>query len=41
METTLEARNADEKQADDLLEKVKEINQKQMTAPPSSSGQSQ
>jgi len=36
METTPEARQADEKQADDLLEKVKEINQKQMTAPPSS-----
>ncbi|MHB8411174.1 MAG: tetratricopeptide repeat protein [Candidatus Acidiferrales bacterium] len=36
METTPDARQADEKQADDLLEKVKEINQKQMTAPPSS-----
>lgn len=35
METTSEARQADEKQADDLLEKVKEINQKEMTATPS------
>jgi tetratricopeptide (TPR) repeat protein len=30
METDTDARQADEKQADDLLEKVKEINQKQM-----------
>ena len=36
METTPDARQADEKQADDLLEKVKEINQKQMTASPTS-----
>lgn len=36
METTSEARQADEKQADDLLEKVKEINQKEMTTPSSS-----
>ncbi|MGB6484359.1 MAG: hypothetical protein WBE86_12815 [Candidatus Acidiferrales bacterium] len=35
METSSDARDADEKQADDLLEKVKEINQKQMTAPAS------
>jgi tetratricopeptide (TPR) repeat protein len=35
METSADARQADEKQADDLLEKVKEINQKQMTAPAS------
>ncbi|MGC1107451.1 MAG: hypothetical protein WA876_13015 [Candidatus Acidiferrales bacterium] len=35
METSSDARDADEKQADDLLEKVKEINQKQMTAPTS------
>lgn len=35
METSPDTRQADEKQADDLLEKVKEINQKQMTAPPS------
>ncbi|MFZ0332794.1 MAG: tetratricopeptide repeat protein [Candidatus Acidiferrales bacterium] len=35
METDADARQADEKQADDLLEKVKEINQKQMTAPAS------
>lgn len=35
METTPDARQADEKQADDLLEKVKEINQKEMTAPQS------
>ncbi|MFZ0639743.1 MAG: tetratricopeptide repeat protein [Candidatus Acidiferrales bacterium] len=35
METSPDARQADQKQADDLLEKVKEINQKQMTAPPS------
>jgi tetratricopeptide (TPR) repeat protein len=35
METDPDARQADEKQADDLLEKVKEINQKQMTAPSS------
>jgi tetratricopeptide (TPR) repeat protein len=31
METDTDARQADEKQADDLLEKVKEINQKQMS----------
>lgn len=37
METSSDARQADEKQADDLLEKVKEINQKEMTASPSSS----
>jgi tetratricopeptide (TPR) repeat protein len=37
METSPDARQADEKQADDLLEKVKDINQKQMTAPTSSS----
>lgn len=37
METDSDARQADEKQADDLLEKVKEINQKEMTATPSSS----
>jgi tetratricopeptide (TPR) repeat protein len=37
METDPDARQADEKQADDLLEKVKEINQKQMTATPSGS----
>ncbi|MGH9710535.1 MAG: tetratricopeptide repeat protein [Candidatus Acidiferrales bacterium] len=36
METDSDVRQADEKQADDLLEKVKEINQKQMTAPPNS-----
>jgi len=36
MESDPAARQADEKQADDLLEKVKEINQKQMTAPPNS-----
>lgn len=36
METSSDARQADEKQADDLLEKVKEINQKEMTATPSS-----
>jgi|SRR5579875_208456 len=35
METDPQARQADEHQADQLLEKVKEINQKQMTAPPS------
>lgn len=35
METDPNARQSDEKQADDLLEKVKEINQKQMTAPAS------
>lgn len=35
METTPDARDADEKQADDLLEKVKEINQRKMTAPSS------
>lgn len=35
METDSDARQADEKQADDLLEKVKEINQKQMTTPAS------
>jgi tetratricopeptide (TPR) repeat protein len=35
METSPDARQADEKQADDLLEKVKDINQKQMTAPAS------
>lgn len=35
METDPNARQSDEKQADDLLEKVKEINQKQMTAPSS------
>ncbi len=35
METDPDARQADQKQADDLLEKVKEINQKQMTAPAS------
>lgn len=35
METSSDARQADEKQADDLLEKVKEINQKEMTASPS------
>lgn len=39
METTSDARQADEKQADDLLEKVKEINQKEMTTPASSSSQ--
>lgn len=33
METTPDARDADEKQADDLLEKVKEINQRKITAP--------
>jgi tetratricopeptide (TPR) repeat protein len=33
MESDPSARQADEKQADDLLEKVKEINQKQMKAP--------
>lgn len=37
METSSEARQADEKQADDLLEKVKEINQKEMTTTPSGS----
>jgi tetratricopeptide (TPR) repeat protein len=37
METDPNARQSDEKQADDLLEKVKEINQKQMTAPASGS----
>lgn len=37
METDSSARDADNKQADDLLEKVKEINQKQMTASPSGS----
>ena len=37
METDPSARDADEKQADDLLDKVKEINQKQMTTPPSGS----
>ena len=37
METTPEARDADEKLADSLVDKVKEINQKQMTAPPSGS----
>lgn len=36
METSSDARQADEKQADDLLEKVKEINQKEMTTTPSS-----
>ncbi len=36
METSPDARQADEKQADELLEKVKEINQKEMTATPSS-----
>lgn len=36
METDPDVRQADEKQADDLLEKVKEINQKQMTASPNS-----
>lgn len=35
METDPSVRESDEKQADDLLEKVKEINQKQMTAPAS------
>lgn len=35
-ETSSDARQADEKQADDLLEKVKEINQKEMNATPSS-----
>ncbi|HEV2420831.1 MAG TPA: tetratricopeptide repeat protein [Candidatus Acidoferrales bacterium] len=39
METGSDARQADEKQADDLLEKVKEINQKEMTAPQSGSSQ--
>jgi tetratricopeptide (TPR) repeat protein len=39
METSSDARQADEKQADDLLEKVKEINQKEMNATPSSSSQ--
>lgn len=39
MESDPSARDADEKQADDLLEKVKEINQKQMTAPQSGSSQ--
>lgn len=34
MESDPSARDADEKQADQLLEKVKEINQKQMTASP-------
>lgn len=38
METSSDARQADEKQADDLLEKVKEINQKEMKS--SSSGSS-
>lgn len=37
METSPDARQADEKQADDLLEKVKDINQRQMTAPASGS----
>jgi tetratricopeptide (TPR) repeat protein len=37
METDADARQSDEKQADDLLEKVKEINQKQMTTPNSGS----
>lgn len=39
METSPDARQADEKQADDLLEKVKEINQKEMSAPQSGSSQ--
>ena len=39
MESDPAARDADEKQADQLLEKVKEINQKQMTAQPSGSTQ--
>jgi len=34
METAAAARDADNKQADDLLGKVKEINQKKMAAPP-------
>jgi tetratricopeptide (TPR) repeat protein len=34
MEPTAEARDADNKQADALLEKVKEIRQKKLTAPP-------
>lgn len=39
MESDPAARDADEKQADQLLEKVKEINQKQMTAQPNGSTQ--
>jgi tetratricopeptide (TPR) repeat protein len=39
MESDPAARDADEKQADQLLDKVKEINQKQMTAQPNGSTQ--
>jgi len=39
MESDPAARDADEKQADQLLDKVKEINQKQMTAQPGGSTQ--